>query len=547
MLCAVSLSVFRACILAVLCVVVLPACHPIHSSAPSAVPIPNQEINPRNPDARQADHAVIPAIASKRMQLPPPESLNLSDQSEPADRYTVVVTDVPVTEVLYSLARESQEKIDVIGEIEGDLSLSVFDQTLEYILDEIASQASLRLKVSGNNYILMTDKPFLRNYELDYLNMQRVSESRVDLATQVGTISTDIGEGGTSQSGTNGSRLFVENKTEHSLWDSVTASIGGIVEDSGDKLFVNRESGIISVMALASEHRSIQSLLDDVVDSARRQVLIEATVVEVTLNDSFESGVDWRILGNGFGGEQNSLAYSQILSASPEASSAVTAGNVLLSFTDSGSALGNISATLNLLQQFGEVQVLSSPKIIAMNNQPAILKVVDNRVYFTFEVDRMQRENGDESTVVDSTVHSVPVGLVMNVTPFINKREEVVLNIRPTISRILNFAEDPSPALAGQNQIRNLIPEIQVREMESLLRVQSGEMAIIGGLMQNKIDQRTTGVPGLTRLPWLGKVFSQETKLLEKTELLVFLRPTVVNRSSDIDPREISRLSSTGH
>ena len=547
MLCAVSLSVFRACILAVLCVVVLPACHPIHSSAPSAVPIPNQEINPRNPDARQADHAVIPAIASKRMQLPPPESLNLSDQSEPADRYTVVVTDVPVTEVLYSLARESQEKIDVIGEIEGDLSLSVFDQTLEYILDEIASQASLRLKVSGNNYILMTDKPFLRNYELDYLNMQRVSESRVDLATQVGTISTDIGEGGTSQSGTNGSRLFVENKTEHSLWDSVTASIGGIVEDSGDKLFVNRESGIISVMALASEHRSIQSLLDDIVDSARRQVLIEATVVEVTLNDSFESGVDWRILGNGFGGEQNSLAYSQILSASPEASSAVTAGNVLLSFTDSGSALGNISATLNLLQQFGEVQVLSSPKIIAMNNQPAILKVVDNRVYFTFEVDRMQRENGDESTVVDSTVHSVPVGLVMNVTPFINKREEVVLNIRPTISRILNFAEDPSPALAGQNQIRNLIPEIQVREMESLLRVQSGEMAIIGGLMQNKIDQRTTGVPGLTRLPWLGKVFSQETKLLEKTELLVFLRPTVVNRSSDIDPREISRLSSTGH
>ncbi len=547
MLCAVSLSVFRACILAVLCVVVLPACHPIHSSAPSAVPIPNQEINPRNPDARQADRAVIPAIASKRMQLPPPESLNLSDQSEPADRYTVVVTDVPVTEVLYSLARESQEKIDVIGEIEGDLSLSVFDQTLEYILDEIASQASLRLKVSGNNYILMTDKPFLRNYELDYLNMQRVSESRVDLATQVGTISTDIGEGGTSQSGTNGSRLFVENKTEHSLWDSVTASIGGIVEDSGDKLFVNRESGIISVMALASEHRSIQSLLDDIVDSARRQVLIEATVVEVTLNDSFESGVDWRILGNGFGGEQNSLAYSQILSASPEASSAVTAGNVLLSFTDSGSALGNISATLNLLQQFGEVQVLSSPKIIAMNNQPAILKVVDNRVYFTFEVDRMQRENGDESTVVDSTVHSVPVGLVMNVTPFINKREEVVLNIRPTISRILNFAEDPSPALAGQNQIRNLIPEIQVREMESLLRVQSGEMAIIGGLMQNKIDQRTTGVPGLTRLPWLGKVFSQETKLLEKTELLVFLRPTVVNRSSDIDPREISRLSSTGH
>ena len=152
----------------------------------------------------------------------------------------------------------------------------------------------------------------------------------------------------------------------------------------------------------------------------------------------------------------------------------------MLSYSNPGSILGNLSATLKVLQQFGDVQVLSSPKIIALNNQPAVLKVVDNRVYFTFEVDRLERENGDERTVVDSTVHSVPVGIVMNVTPFISKNNEVILNVRPTISRILNFAEDPSPALAGQNQIRNLIPEIQVREMESLLRVQSGNVAIIG-------------------------------------------------------------------
>ena len=126
-------------------------------------------------------------------------------------------------------------------------------------------------------------------------------------------------------------------------------------------------------------------------------------------------------------------------------------------------------------------------------------------------------------------MHSVPVGIVMNVTPFISKNNEVILNVRPTISRILNFAEDPSPALAGQNQIRNLIPEIQVREMESLLRVQSGNVAIIGGLMQNKVDNRTSGVPGLGRLPVLGKLFSYETRELEKTELLIFLRPTVID------------------
>ena len=125
-------------------------------------------------------------------------------------------------------------------------------------------------------------------------------------------------------------------------------------------------------------------------------------------------------------------------------------------------------------------------------------------------------------------VHSVPIGLVMNVTPFINSTDEVILNVRPTISRILNFAEDPSPALAGQTQVRNLIPEIQVREMESLLRVQSGEVAIIGGLMQNRTDNIDAGVPGLRRMPWLGKLFSYSSRVLEKTELLIFLRPTVM-------------------
>jgi len=243
---------------------------------------------------------------------------------------------------------------------------------------------------------------------------------------------------------------------------------------------------VVTVRARDAQHRSIKTLLDKIVISAQRQVLIEATVVEVTLNDKFESGVDWQVL-NSDGESGANFDFSH----------------------------------------------LSSPKIIAMNNQPAVLKVVDNRVYFTFEVNRLERENGDERTVVDSTVHSVPVGLVMNVTPFISKDKEVILNVRPTISRILNFAEDPSPALAGQSQVRNLIPEIQVREMESLLRVQSGNVAIIGGLMQNKVDNRTTVVPGLGSVPVLGKLFSHETREIEKTELLIFLRPTVIDNSGN--------------
>ena len=452
--------------------------------------------------------------------------------------YSVVADNIPVKEILQTIALDSQTRVSFVGDIEGDISLSVINQPLEFILQQINRQAPVRYEVHGERLLVLEDKPLIRTYEIDYLNMRRLSESRVDLATQIGSMSTSIESNASALPGSNGSQLFVENRSENSFWESVTESISGILGEKiesgstgSENVFVNKESGVVTVRARDAQHRSIKSLLDKVVLSAQRQVLIEATVVEVTLNDKFESGVDWQVLNSGSDSGAN-FDFTQLLAGLPQASEALTPATALLSYSNPGSILGNLSATLKLLQQFGDVQVLSSPKIIAMNNQPAVLKVVDNRVYFTFEVDRLARENGDERTVVDSTVHSVPVGLVMNVTPFISKDKEVILNVRPTISRILNFAEDPGPALAGQNQVRNLIPEIQVREMESLLRVQSGNVAIIGGLMQNKVDNRTAVVPGLGGLPILGKLFSHKTREIEKTELLIFLRPTVIDSSN---------------
>lgn len=502
-------------------------------------------------------HNLIPELVAPRLPKNSPLTLaqpasvvtakpTVSSESN-VELYSVVAEQVPVREILQSIARDADAKVSFVGEVDGDITLSVINQPLEFILQQISDQAPVRYEIHGDRLLLLEDKPVVRSYEIDYLNMQRVSESRVDLATQVGSMSTSIDAAAGALNGSNGSRLYVENKSDNSLWDSVARSISGILGEKSEadvlgseNVFVNRESGVITVRARDAEHRAIKSLLEKVVLSAQRQVLIEATVVEVTLSDKFESGVDWQALnsvrnsnGNSGSNSGGTVDFSQILAGLPEASEAVAPSTALLSYSNPGSILGNLSATLKVLQQFGDVRVLSSPKIIAMNNQPAVLKVVDNRVYFTFEVDRMERENGDERTVVDSTVHSVPVGLVMNVTPYISENKEVILNVRPTISRILNFAEDPSPALAGQSQVRNLIPEIQVREMESLLRVQSGEVAIIGGLMQNKVDNRSTGVPGLKGLPLFGKLFSYDRRNLEKTELLLFLRPTVIDKHTE--------------
>ncbi len=487
-----------------------------------------------SPIVARTDFENLPKPAGSDFNLVPSQNQSIPAPVVRDALYTVVADNVPLKEILFSIARDTAAKVNVVGEIDGNISLSMINQSLETLLREVSRQLPVRYEINGDHILIMSDKPYVRTYRVDYLNIQRISESRVDLATQVGSMRTDIEGAQAGQSGSNGSRLFVENKSANRFWDSLVKSVAGIIGESGGKenkhanVFVNPETGILTVRATDDQHQSISELLLELVSSAQRQVLIEATVVEVTLSDHFESGVDWKVLNNSEQG--GAFDYAQAFGGFPQAADAVAPTTALLSYNNANSVLGNLSTTLKLLQQFGDVQVLSSPKIIAMNNQPAVLKVVDNRVYFTFEVDRFERENGDQRTVVDSTVHSVPVGLVMSVTPFINSSDEVILNVRPTISRILNFAEDPSPALAGQSQVRNLIPEIQVREMESLLRVQSGDIAIIGGLMQNKVDNRTTDVPGLSRLPLLGNLFSHKKKEINKTELLVFLKPSVMKR-----------------
>jgi len=161
-----------------------------------------------------------------------------------------------------------------------------------------------------------------------------------------------------------------------------------------------------------------------------------------------------------------------------------------------------------------------------LNNQSSVLKVVDNRVYFTVNVERRQSEERDEVTT-ETEIHTVPVGLVMNVTPQISSDGDVMLNVRPSLSRILGFVDDPNPELAVAN-VRNSVPEIQVREMESMLRVHSGDVAIIGGLMQESVRDNTSGLPMFRSLPLIGNLFSSVRKDRSQTELMIVLRPTVM-------------------
>lgn len=295
-------------------------------------------------------------------------------------------------------------------------------------------------------------------------------------------------------------------------------------------VIVNAEGGLLAVRATGRQHEKIQQFLDIVLGSAKRQVLIEATIIEVRLSDQYQQGINWSRL-------HGSLTLTQKPVGTPLPSGVAlgsTPGLFSLSYVNPASALGNISTAIQLLESFGKVKVLSSPKISVLNNQTAMLKVVDNNVFFSIKVTpAVIGVNGNITTpaTYESKLETVPVGFVMSVTPQIADSDEVTLNVRPTITRIVGYVQDPNPALAAGNVVSR-VPVIQAREVESILKVYSGDISVLGGLMQDSVDNAKDAVPGVGVLPVVGNLFSYRNESVSKTELVIFIRPVVVKNAS---------------
>jgi general secretion pathway protein D len=300
-------------------------------------------------------------------------------------------------------------------------------------------------------------------------------------------------------------------------------------------VMVNRETGFLMARATSRQHEKIQEFLDQVLSSARRQVLIEATIVEVRLNQNYQQGIDWQYFNQGAagraigqGGTTRTFRVNPTTGAFEATTTTSSLGSkvadTLFSFAF---RRGDFLTAIKLLDHFGTTKVISSPKLSVLNNQTALLKVVDNIVYFQVKQDVSQ---GQTSTLtgLTTTPQSVSVGLVMSVTPQISENSSVLLNVRPTISRVLGFKQDPHPAL----QIKNEVPEIQTREMESLMSVNDGDVAVLGGLMQEELFKKDDAVPGVSKIPIIGNLFTHRNDTSTKTELVIFLRPTVVRDAS---------------
>lgn len=305
-------------------------------------------------------------------------------------------------------------------------------------------------------------------------------------------------------------------------------------------IIINPEAGVVVVRATSRQHEKVQEYLDLVLTNARRQVIIEATIAEVSLSDNYQQGINWQSLrtlrpgspGAGFSAAQNPTGVPvpnpfTASSGSFATVSGTTPGAFAFLLNYVAPGLG-LSSTLSLLETFGKVKVLSSPKISVLNNQTAMLKVVDNVVYFLIKNDSTTTTTGTTNNFT-STPQSVSVGLVMSVTPQISENGSILLNVRPTISSLKGAGKtDPTPGLA----VANVVPEIQTREMESMLRLSDGEVAVMGGLMEDRVNYNTNEIPGLGGVPVIGNFFRNRNDTTTKTELVIFLKPTIIRDPS---------------
>ena len=298
-----------------------------------------------------------------------------------------------------------------------------------------------------------------------------------------------------------------------------------------NSVVVNAEGGLIAVRATNRQHEKIREFLEIVLGAAKRQVLIEATVLEVKLSNNYQQGINWSTLSGGnVRFTQQSVGQTGLPSG---VNPGTSPGAFLLSYSATGK-LGNLTAAIQLLESFGKVKVLSSPKISVMNNQTALLKVVDNNVFFSIKVTpAVLGTNGNpiSQAVYESKLETVPVGFVMSVTPQIADNDEVTINVRPTITRIVGYVNDPNPALADAKVVSR-VPVIQARELESLMKVPSGQIAVMGGLMQDSVDNLKDGIPLLSSVPVIGDLFSYRNETSTKTELVIFMRPVVIKDAS---------------
>ena len=501
-----------------------------------------------------------------------------------------VTDDVPLKDVFIELARLADINIEVDSSITGGVIFKAKNMPFDEAVQRICDLAGLRYSIDNGVVKVEADKPYVENYQASYLNLIRKSTGRIDVDTKTlgndnssgssgggsgssGSSGSSSGSGsgssGSSSTSATGSQSSITSATggEGDIWASIQTEVSAIINapiaaknssgangapaanatastTANSQTFVslNREAGVISVRASAKDQEKVREYLKKVKDYYSSQVLIEAKVIEISLNDEYRSGVNWALLnhGRGIGLAVNTLGFPNI-DITPAGSLATNGATAVFNY-------GDLNGIVQLAQVFGTTKTLSSPRIQVMNNQNAVLNFSVNENYFTVSCSSTATTAANSGTVtgatVTSTLHTIPIGIILGLQPAIDTvNNEVSMSVHPTLSRLTGVVT-PDPAAAGCNAVNSQnggtggsdanttitssVPQVDIRELDSILKLKSGEVMAIGGMIDQKNNNTDSGIPYLSDIPVLGNAFKTVDKLNNSVQTVIFLKATIV-------------------
>ncbi|MDR0633150.1 MAG: secretin N-terminal domain-containing protein [Holosporales bacterium] len=423
------------------------------------------------------------------------------------------------------------------------------DKPFIEMLESVCSMAGLRYRILNKVLLIEKDAPFNKNYNVQFLNLTRTSQNNISSVTDIFVNSVQYGKkkhevvSTTSNEG-NGSNTSIRMNSENNFWNEVEvnlqtllgpASCGSDPDNSSKSYFtIHKQAGIISIFGTSEQQYCVKKYLEVLQKSVSSQILIEAKVVEVRLNDNFKSGIEWgRIKPEENAQDHFSIGGNYAADDTVNANAAVPKGF----FQYTANLSNGIYGLLKSLQFFGTTRTLSSPRLTVMNNQVAILKVARNHVYFKMNYNRHYYTKSDQSEVsVGSDIQTVPIGLVMSVQPAIDPiNRNVILFLRPTISRLVDTVSDPSISIAHSSQKsettvpESKVPIIEVKEVDSVLRLKDGEVAILGGLMETQSSSDRGVNPLFGKIPIVKELFSSASNDDRVTEIVILIKVKILD------------------
>jgi MSHA biogenesis protein MshL len=471
--------------------------------------------------------------------------------ARPAEqRFDVNVRDVAAQTFFMSLIEGTPYNIVVQPGVSGDITLTLRDVTVPEVMDHVREAYGYDYARTGNAFTVYSEAMQSRVFRVNYLNVKRTGKSRISVIS--GQLTDRSGSTGTGQQtgqaggseASSGSGIQTDSSAD--FWLEIEATLKTLVpEGGGRKLIVNADAGLVVARAMTSELRSVEGYLRTLQANLTRQVILETKIVEVALNESFQAGINWSAIGTDssghttFGGQfggagvyDNGVADHAGTPITIDPTTGVATVGPLASATIGGAVTAvlqynDFQAVIEALQGQGDVKVLSSPRVSTVNNQKAIIKVGSDE-FFVTKVQSNATASGVGGATTSRTVEFTPFfsGIALDVTPQIDEQGVVTLHVHPTVSDV---RDDVKQLEFGNNETETFpLALSSVREADSIVRARSGQIIVIGGLMQENNRDDRFGVPLLSRLPLIGFLFRQTRTSSRKSELVILLKPIVV-------------------